>query len=291
MALLLACLCAAGARGALPDMAPIRATDSLLVVAPHPDDESLCCAGVIHEARKAGARVAIVWITNGDGFRWDDMVVNHELLPDRASYLHLAWIRDGEARAAARILDVAPESTYFLGYPDHGVGHLMADYYSPPSPWRSKYTGASSVAYPGSFDFGARYDGENLTQDFAAVLDRVRPTLVFAPSPRDTHPDHRGAGLLAARVLAARGEQGKLRSWIVHGGMRWPRGGYAPDAPQTIPPTGSGLHWEQLRLDPGATAAKLAAISAHRSQLEVMGHVMRRYVRSTELFAVAPPGS
>jgi len=192
-------------------MTPITAADSLLIVAPHPDDESLCCAGLIHQARRAGAKVAIVWVTNGDGFRWDDMVVNHELLPHHASYLMLARIREDEARAAARILDVDPGSTYFLGYPDRGVSHLMSDYYAPPVPWRSHYTGARSVVYPDSFDFGARYDGESLRRDFENILDRVQPTRVFAPSTQDTHPDHRGAGLLVSRVLAERGELGELR--------------------------------------------------------------------------------
>lgn len=283
--MLAASLGVAGARAALPAMAPIRAADSLLIVAPHPDDESLCCAGLIHQARQAGAKVAIVWITNGDGFRWDDMVVNHELLPDHTSYLQLARMREGEAREAAHILDVAPASTYFLGYPDRGVGRLMSDYYAPPVPWRSHYTGARSVVYPDSFDFGARYDGESLRRDFEEVLDRVQPTLVFAPSTQDTHPDHRGAGLLVLRVLAGRGELGELRSWIVHGGSGWPRGGYAPETPQSIAPTGAGLRWEELKLDHDDVAAKLQAISAHRSQIKVMGGVMHRYVRSTELFS------
>ena len=288
--ILVAFLGATGAGAGLPALAPIRATDSLLIVAPHPDDESLCCAGVIYEARKAGAKVAIVWITDGDAFHWDAMVVNHELVPGRAAYQHLAQLRQGEARDAARILDVAPQSTYFLGYPDRGVGRLMADYYAPPTPWRSHYTGASNVIYPGSFEPGARYDGESLTRDFSDVLDRVQPTLVFAPSPQDMHPDHQGAGLLVTRVLTGRGELDELRSWIVHGGRGWPVGGYEPAWPQTVAPTGSGLQWQQLNLDHDAVAAKLQAISAHRSQMQVMGHVMRRYVRATELFAVVPAG-
>ena len=288
LAILVTSLLTTVTRAALPAMAPITTSDSLLIVAPHPDDESLCCAGLIHEARKAGANVAIVWITDGDAFHWDAMVVNHVLVPDRVAYQRLAQIREDEAREAARILDVAPASTYFLGYPDRGVGRLMADYYAPPTPWRSHYTGARSVIYPGSLELGAPYDGESLTRDFGEVLDRVRPTLVFAPSAQDMHPDHHGAGLLVTRVLTMRGELGELRSWIVHGGPGWPRGGYEPRSPQTVAPTGSGLRWEVFNLGEDAVAAKLDAISAHRSQLEVMGHVMRRYVRSTELFATGP---
>ena len=68
---LLGVAAAQAAETRLPAMAPVTAQDSLLIVAPHPDDESLCCAGLIHMARQAGARVAIVWITNGDGSRSD----------------------------------------------------------------------------------------------------------------------------------------------------------------------------------------------------------------------------
>jgi len=282
-------LAAARADAALPAMPPIGPTDTLLIVAPHPDDESLCCAGLIHVARQAGAKVAIVWITDGDAFRWDAMVMNHAALPNTASYQRLGLIREGEARAAAHALDVPDDSIYFLGFPDRGVARLMGAYFYPRSAWHSRYTGARDVIYPDAFDPGARYDGRHLVHDFALILDRVRPTLVFAPGPQDTHPDHRAAGLLVARALAARGELGELRCWIVHGGRGWPSRGFTPDAPQSIAPRGAGMQWQELKLDDDSIAAKLRAVSAHQSQIQVMGRVMRRYVRSTELFAVIQP--
>src|SRR3954469_17557545 len=78
----------------LPSFRPITADDTVLVVAPHPDDESLCCGGLIHAARNAGARVAIVWITLGDGFRWDAIVVERKLRPRASTYLDLARQRE-----------------------------------------------------------------------------------------------------------------------------------------------------------------------------------------------------
>src|ERR1700752_1007711 len=45
---------------------PIDGGTSLLVVAPHPDDETLCCAGVIQRVLRAGGRVSVAWITSGD---------------------------------------------------------------------------------------------------------------------------------------------------------------------------------------------------------------------------------
>ena len=44
----------------LPLLRPILPADTVLVVAPHPDDESLCCGGLIHAARLAGAIVISV---------------------------------------------------------------------------------------------------------------------------------------------------------------------------------------------------------------------------------------
>jgi len=277
---------------AQPEMPPFRAItadDTVLVVAPHPDDESLCCGGLIHAARSAGARVAIVWITNGDGFKWDAMVVEKKLRPRAGAYLDLARRREAEARNAGGLLGVEPDSLMFLGYPDRGVLRLLLDYYHPDTPWRSKFTGANAVVYEDAVDPGAAYRGDNLVKDFNSVLDRVKPTLVLAPSPQDTHPDHRGTGLLVWRTMTARGEQDRVRYWIVHGGRGWPAPhGYHPELGQTVAPRGLGMQWEAFSLDSDAIGAKLRAVSAHQSQMKVMGRIMLSYVRSDEIYSSVP---
>ncbi|MEJ0035100.1 MAG: PIG-L family deacetylase [Gammaproteobacteria bacterium] len=268
---------------------PITANDTVLVVAPHPDDESLCCGGLIHAARSAGARVAIVWITNGDGFKWDAMVVEKKLRPRAGAYLDLARQREAEARNAGALLGVEPDSLMFLGYPDRGVLRLLLDYYHPDTPWRSKFTGANAVVYEDAVDPGAAYRGDNLVKDFDSVLDRVQPTLVLAPSPQDTHPDHRGTGLLVWRTMTARGEQDRVRYWIVHGGRGWPAPhGYHAELAQTVAPRGLGMQWEAFSLDSDAIEAKRLAVSAHRSQMKVMSRVMLGFVRSDELYSTVP---
>jgi LmbE family N-acetylglucosaminyl deacetylase len=277
------------AQPSMPASRPITADDTVLVVAPHPDDESLCCGGLIHTARTAGARVAIVWITNGDGFKWDAIVVERKFRPRAGAYLELARQREGEARKAGGLLGVAPDSLMFLGYPDRGVLRLLFDYYHPDTPWRSKFTGANAVVYEDALDPGASYRGENLVKDFSSVLDRVKPTLVLAPSPQDTHPDHRGTGLLVWRTMTARGEQDRVRYWIVHGGRDWPAPhGYHPDLDQTVAPRGLGMQWETFSLDTEAIEAKLLAVSAHQSQMKVMRRVMLSYVRSDEIYSSVP---
>jgi len=286
---LLAVLDAHGAASPTPLPPPLRlltAADSVLVVSPHPDDESLCCGGLIDSARRAGARVAIVWITNGDAFKWDAMLVEKKLRPRQGAYHELAQRRIGEARAAAAILQVPKDSQFFLGYPDRGILSLLFDYYYPGVPWRSRFTGDEAVEYSDAFDPGAGYNGQDLLRDLSSVVDRVQPTLVLAPSPQDTHPDHRAAGILAWRVMDKRQQLDRVRFWIVHGGRRWPRPrGLHPELPPKVPPRGVGMEWEAFALDDAAVQAKLQAIRAHRTQTKIMGKTMLGYVRSQELYS------
>ena len=59
------------------------ATTSLLVVSPHPDDETLCCAGAIERVAAAGGRVSVVWVTSGDGSVLSMLVVERRLFAAR----------------------------------------------------------------------------------------------------------------------------------------------------------------------------------------------------------------
>lgn len=277
----------AAAPAPLPVMPPVDPAARVLVVAPHPDDESLCCGGLIDMARRAGADVSIVWITSGEGFRLDAMVVERKLRPRQADMRLLARRRIQEAHDAAALLGVDRDHQYFLGYPDRGVLRLLLDRYS--SPYRSKYSGADAVPWEQALSPGSPYDGANLENDFAHVVARVRPTLVLAPSPNDTHPDHRGTGILVMRIMETRGELDRVRFWIVHGGRGWPKpAGLNASLPQTVPPRGKGMPWEQFDLDGEAREAKRLAVRAHETQLKVMGSVMMGYVRATELYSRTP---
>lgn len=273
---------------------PITSQDRVLVIAPHPDDESLCCGGLIERARRAGAEVAIAWVTSGDGFQWSARVVQRRLRVRGRGLTALARTRIAEAETAAVLLGVPHERQYFLGYPDRGILPLVLDYYYFYTPWRSRYTGSSSVVYPEALSPGSLYTGADLERDMNQVLDEVRPTLVLVPSPQDTHPDHRAVGILANRLLHARGEGGRLRYWIVHGGRGWPTPrAFRPDLPETIPPRGRGMEWVSLALDAKDVAAKRSAVMAHATQTRVMARVMLSHVRRTELYSrtPVPPGS
>ena len=274
---------AAGAAG-LP---PIDSRTSLLVVSPHPDDETLCCAGVIQRVVAAGGRASIVWLTSGDGSELDSLLIERSLRVKPARMRDLARRRMREARAAAAILGVPPARQFFLGYPDGGLLTLLTGHYT--VAYRSRFTGADSVPYPQAVGSGHPYTGASLERDFALVLDRTRPTLILAPSPRDRHPDHRAAGILTLQVLSRRRELDTARFWIVHGGHDWPRPrGLRPKLPLSVPPRGRGLGLLPFHLDPPEEAGKLRAVRQYHTQMRVMSSFLLSFVRTDELYSSLP---
>jgi len=260
----------------------------LLIVSPHPDDESLCCAGIAELALAAGARVTVVWLTSGDAFELDAGWVEHTLHPGRAGLRALGERRMQEARAAAGRLGIAKGDEYFLGFPDRGLLPLIVDHLY--VPYTSPFTGLDAVGYPGTFDPGTRYDGENLQRELGALIDRLQPTYVLAPSPLDAHPDHRAAGSLVIRLMGERQQLDRIRYWIVHGGASWPvpRGLHASE-PLRAPLRAAGMRWETVPLDAAARSAKLEALRAYRTQMVGLERrFLLAFVRENELFARDP---
>lgn len=274
----------ASGAAALP---PLDAQTSLLVVAPHPDDETLCCAGVIQRVVRAGGRASVVWITSGDGSFLDLLLVEKSLSGSAAHQRALAARRMREARTAAALLGVRDDGQLFLGYPDGGVLELLTAHHD--TPYTSRSTAAAAVPYPDALFPGHAYTGASLEHDFAAVLERVHPTLVLAPSPRDSHPDHRAAALLTLRVLGSRGELTALRCWIVHGGEGWPSPReLSPGLPLPRAPLLAGVPLVSFELTPAEEDRKLAAVRAHATQLTTLAPFLLAFVRTTESFSAAP---
>ena len=266
---------------------PITSATSLLVVSPHPDDEVLCCSGVIQRVLHAGGRVSIVWLTSGDGSELDLLVVEKSLFPRPSKLRELALRRMQESKDAAAVLGVPSDRLFFLGYPDRGILALFTDYYI--TPYRSKFTTATGVPYPGAMSPGRPYTGQNLEHDFDTVLDKVHPTLILAPSPRDSHLDHRATGLVTIRAMARRNELSKIRYWIVHGGEFWPvPRGYEPDLEMNPPPLGHGLSQTPFKLEAEEEQRKRQAINAYHTQMEVMSSFLLSFVRTTELYSTTP---
>lgn len=83
-----------------------------VVVAPHPDDESVACGGLIADACRQGVRGKVVIVSDGAGSHPNSRAYP----PDR-----LASLREEEARQAGAELGLKPEEMLFLRLPDRFV--------------------------------------------------------------------------------------------------------------------------------------------------------------------------
>jgi LmbE family N-acetylglucosaminyl deacetylase len=283
-ALAVALTAAAPADTTAAALPPLDASTSLLVVAPHPDDETLCCAGVIQRVLRAGGRASVVWITSGDASELDLLLVERSLLAQPAKLRDLAVRRMHEARAATTLLGITIDRQLFLGYPDRGVQPLLTAHQT--QPYTSPFTAAAAVPYPDAVSPGHSYTGASLEQDLATVLDRIQPTLVLTASPRDSHPDHAAAGLLTLRVMARRASRAAVRCWIVHGGEGWPSPrGLSPGLPLERAPRSGSEPLAIFTLTPAEEDRKLAALRAYSTQMQTLAPFLLAFVRTTESFS------
>jgi LmbE family N-acetylglucosaminyl deacetylase len=262
----------------------IDSATSLLVVSPHPDDETLCCGGAIERVVEAGGRVTVVWLTSGDAERMSLVLMGRSLFPGQDVARDLGAQRMGEARSATARLGVPPAGQLFLGYPDGGLLELLSRHRT--APYTSPTTGAAAVPYADALYPGHPYTGESLERDLLAVLERVQPTLILAPTPLDAHADHRAAGLLAQRVSALHAGAPPPRYWIVHGGVGWPSpANLLPGVPLTPAPRAASLAPVGFALEPAEEDRKLVALEAYQSQMRVMAPFLLSFVRTNELFS------
>lgn len=268
----------------LPLVAPI--SGRLLFVSPHPDDETLAAAGILQDVQARGGQVFVVFLTNGDGFPWDARTqsMKPRLAPE--DYLRMGRLRMREALNATGKLGIPKEHVFFLGFPDRGLTRVYTQNYL--TPYRSPYTEVNAAPYEGVFAKSVTYTGKNLERVLGDVFATVKPDAVMAPSVLDTHPDHRTAAYVSARLASGQGRQ--LYSYIVHGGLEWPLPkGYHPELPLTPPRLDQqGVRWQRYELSPEQAHKKAEAIRAYKSQLRLLSRFMWAFARENELLLPAP---
>jgi LmbE family N-acetylglucosaminyl deacetylase len=267
----------------LPAAEEPRAGDRILVIAPHPDDETLCCAGYIRRALAAGAAVGVVWLTAGDGFEVDAFIVERHLRLKGRGMQRLGNTRVAEAFSAAGILGIPDTQRWMLGYPDRGLRSLLSTNLD--QPYTSAYTRSTRISYPQALSPGASFTGHNLTHDLRQVIVDFAPTRVLAASPEDLHTDHAASGRLARQILETRGQPWELWYYVIHA-RHWPEPrGLFRDRLLAPPPLLTGRHWRSFALTDAEQDDKLEALKAHHTQMEAMTGFLQSFVRRNELFA------
>ncbi|HEY2740053.1 MAG TPA: PIG-L family deacetylase, partial [Thermoanaerobaculia bacterium] len=211
--LLLAMIAVPAGAKPLPETAKPSASDRILIVAPHIDDEAIAAAGYVSAARAVGAEVSIVYLTAGDCNHTSARMMGHTLRPKPAVFLQLGKKRYGEALEATERMKVPRSNVFLLGYPDGGLRAMLDD---PGMVVRSRGTARTEVPYAEAVKPGSAYRLDNLVRDLDGVLKAMRPTVVLLPVTFDAHSDHSATGEITLRVLAASGMAPRLLGYLVH---------------------------------------------------------------------------
>lgn len=281
----------------LPAAQPPAKTASIIVFAPHADDETLGCGGLLAMAHRNGAKSRVVLLTNGDGFWFaaSRTYKTFRITPDRL--IGFACRRQTETIKALETLGLRPSQVTFLGYPDRGLVPLWNKYWDAKHPYRSKSTGLDYSPYANSFTLHAPYCGESVLKDLVAVLKQTKPTDVYMPHPLDNHPDHYAAYCFVMAAIEQIRSEGhafagtiRAHTYLVHRGD-WPvpRGEYSklPLAPPHAMASGD-TRWESLDLPADVEKLKLKAILQYRTQTNVEKGFLMSFARSNELFGSMP---
>jgi N-acetyl-1-D-myo-inositol-2-amino-2-deoxy-alpha-D-glucopyranoside deacetylase len=280
----------AGAGDPLADVAaPIdlqRFGDRVLVIAPHPDDETLGPGGLVSELRAQGSRVRAVVLTSGDGFkRAASLITTGPLTPE--AYRKLGRLRHQESEAALASFGVPPEDRLFLCYADGSLNTMWDRDWDPGRPHLG-LNGATAAPYDYAWRPGRPYCGANLASDLATIVADFRPTSVVYPDADDTHHDHWAAAAFVDYSLAETGYTGQRFTYLVHFGQYPFPWAHLPAA-YLRPPTellDVGTGWVSLPISGRAETAKANAIGRFRSQLRLshMNVYLRAFIRRNELF-------
>ncbi|HYC76319.1 MAG TPA: PIG-L deacetylase family protein [Planctomycetota bacterium] len=159
----------------------------VLVIAPHPDDETMGCGGTLALHARQGDPIHAVFVCSG-------------VQGDPEGYFprdELPALRQAEARAAAEILGV--RRLTFWGFPDNLAEADFAATFGdlPRDPAAQR---------------GALLDG--FAAKLALVMDEDRPSVVYYPWSGELNPDHWAAGQAVARLRAARPDLDVAASWL-----------------------------------------------------------------------------
>lgn len=160
-----------------------------MLIAAHPDDESLACSVVLQRAVRAGAGIRVIYLTDGENNPWTQRVLERKWRLTRNDRRRWGLLRRAEAIAALDVLGVDASGASFLGFPDQRLTELLVS-----NPWP-------------------------VVEKLSATIRKWRPTDLFGPSLFDIHPDHSALGVLL-RVVGDHlygAISASFWSYLVHG--------------------------------------------------------------------------
>lgn len=281
------------ARNRYAGLGPFKKNERILILAPHPDDEAIACAGIIQKALKAGAQVKVVYLTNGDHNELAFIVYEKRITMRQGEFIYLGKLRQQESIKAMKFLGLSEKNLVFLGYPDYGTFEIFCKYWQAGKPFRDRLTRISSVPYQDNFSYGAEYCGENILSDLTKQILDYQPDKIFVSHPADVNVDHKTLYLflqVALSDLEARMAKPEIYPYLVHC-VGWPKPRHYHPELALYPPeefNGSRINWQRLDLSAEELDKKYRAILFYKSQTQSSAFYLFSFARKNELFSDYP---
>ena len=266
--------------------------ERILVLAPHPDDESIGAGGLIQEALALDLPVRVCFFTMGDNNEIAFLFTRKHPVLMPGAVRTMGEHRQNEALAAATQLGLSTNDLVFLGYPDYGTLEIWNHHWRTVPPFRSMLTRVTAVPYARALTPGSAYAGEDILDDLEEVIRDFQPTHIVLSHPADHNVDHRALYLftrVALWNLEPDGIAPILLPYPVHF-TQWPEPRrYHPLRPASPPHfLQEEIPWTDYALAPFQASNKLAAIRRHHSQYLYASGYLDSFVRKTELFGDFP---
>lgn len=169
-------------------MPELSARTRLLVVAPHPDDETLATGVLIQRVLAAGGHVRVLLLTDGDDNPWPQRWLERRWRIDAEDRQRWGQRRHEEIKRALACLGLPESALQALGWPDMRLTARLRD------------------------DLAVTLDV------LEAAFDAFAPNLLALPALGDRHPDHGAAHVMCRLALARREAPIDWLTYPVHGG-------------------------------------------------------------------------
>ncbi|HNZ60417.1 MAG TPA: PIG-L family deacetylase [Methanofastidiosum sp.] len=258
--------------------------DRILIMAPHPDDESIATGGLIQNAIDKGIPVHVVFLTNGDFNVWSYTLYEKIPMLTSSQALELGEIRRQEALNAIKELGLSEKDATFLGYPDYGTSEILYYHWGDNPPYQSILTRKTEVPYSKALSPGAPYKGESIMKDIEAVINDFGPTKIFVSHPDDHHPDHRAMFVFTIVSLWEIRKEVEIYPYVVHY-RNWPLPlGYHPNYFLDPPSYDYGIVWKELPIKSRNVQTKFSALKKHVTQYEANKKYLNSFIRTNEVY-------
>lgn len=265
------------------------ASDRILFIVAHPDDETIGGGGYLAQAIKNGANVKVIIVTNGEGNKYyayvSELGVDYKKIFSKDKFINEAEVRLKESLDALITIGLDPENIIFLDFPDRGLSKLLRQNWN--SPYVSPFTLTDRPLFKNKYNENLTYSGQNLEEVLRKIIVDFNPTKIFTHSSFDKHPDHQSVNQFVGLALRESNFPPKnIYTFLVHYN-NFSRILKLSKKENLLPPKDlQSKHWLIFELNDEVLKVKEEAINKYQSQLKspYLNLLLKSFLRKNELF-------